>query len=417
MTGATGYIGQRLIRAALLANYEVLGLSRRPTALADVVWQYFELDEVGQFTLPSDVAVVFHLAANTQRADGSESELVGAQRIIAAANSVGANFVFVSSQTAREDAPTGYGRIKWQIERMTLAAGGWVYRPGLVYGGPECGLFGRLCNLIQSLPVLPAFIPSPLVQPVHVDDLAKALLSYLNLPSSSVLCIGASDPIKFTKFLQAIARYRVRRNIITVSIPTSLINCAVKVMGTRLSSKYGLDRLQSLFALPIMEISTDLQRVLPTLRSLEAGLSPAGRVRRPLLFEANMLLTYLLRMPPNPILMRRYVRAIEILRHDRALRLSKIFFFFPAMLALIEGARCINNEFQNEFSWRLNTALILAEASPQGALRFLGINQRQNWLINSIRMLKAIFSEAIRRVAQLIFFPILFYVGRQGVFE
>jgi nucleoside-diphosphate-sugar epimerase len=418
VTGATGYIGQRLIRAALLAGHEVLALSRSNVALTGITWQYFELDDATYFTLPNDVNVVFHLAADTQNAHGSEkSELAGAKRIIAAASSVDADFVFVSSQTAREDAPTGYGRIKWQIERLTLAVDGWVVRPGLVYGGPECGLFGELCKIVQRLPVLPAFFPSPLVQPVHVDDLVDALLVCHKRTPPSVLCIGAVKPIEFTIFLQAIARYRARRNLICIHIPVSLVRGAAKLLGARLSGKSGLDRLISLFTLPIMATARDLQQLSSTLRTLEVGLTHTIHGRRSLLLEGRAMLMYVLRLTPDVVLVKRYVKAIEKLRCNKALRLPKIFTLSPVLLGLIDRATSINDEFQNEFCWRLNAALILAEASPQGARRYLGMNDHLTGLRYIVRIITAVILEASRRAAQVMLSPILSYVGRRGVFE
>jgi NADH dehydrogenase len=418
VTGATGYIGQRLIRAALLAGHEVLALSRCALPQTGIAWQYFEFDDLTQFTLPSDVNVVFHLAADTQNVDGSEiSELAAAKRIIAAASSVGADFVFVSSQTARENAPTGYGRIKWQIERLTLATDGWVIRPGLVYGATELGLFGRLCKIVRNLTVLPAFFPSPLVQPIHVDDLVYVLLICRKLRPSSVLCIGAVEPIKFIKFLHAIARHRIKKKLIYIPIPRSLIWVIAKLIGARLSNKWGLNRLQSLFMLPLMDSTRDLQQLSLTLRTLEVGLTLTRHSRRSLLLEARALLIYVLRLPPAATLLRRYVKAIENLRENKVLRLPKFFLLKPVLLGLIDGAMCINDEFQNEFRWRLNAALILAEASTQGARRFLGVSGRISGLRSCVRIIAAVLFEAIRRVSQIIFFPILRYVGRRGVFE
>ncbi|QEZ66453.1 SDR family oxidoreductase [Pseudomonas protegens] len=136
ITGATGYIGRRLVRAARLAGHEILALSRRPMAEPGVTWQAFDLADNLPLSLPEDIAVVFHLAVKTQHDFGESSvEQDAAQRLIEAAAVVGAGVVFVSSQAACADAPTAYGRIKWQIEGKTLAAGGWVVRPGQVYGG------------------------------------------------------------------------------------------------------------------------------------------------------------------------------------------------------------------------------------------------------------------------------------------
>lgn len=418
VTGATGYIGQSLTRAARLAGHEVLALSRRPVGQLSVAWQSFDLADTTPLSLPRGINAVFHLAAETQYAQGAEqTELAAAQRLIDAARAVGAGVVFVSSQTARANAPTAYGRIKWQIERTTLAAGGWVVRPGQVYGGPERGLFGLLCALVRRLPMLPAFVPAPIVQPVHVDDLALALLACLTLAPSSLLCVAEPEGISFTAFLQAIARGRTGRLPISFPIPILLIEGVVKLLGPRHSNKLGLNRLRSLFALPRMETVTDLQRLSLTLRPLSAGITRSGRGRRELLLEGRTILVYVLRMRPASAIVRRYVRAIEALRSGRALRLPRLVRRVPALLGLLDRAQCINEEFQNELNWRLDTALLLAEASPQGALRFLGMDRRASWLQSSLSMTLAVIMEASRRAGQLLLWPFLARVGRRGTFE
>src|SRR5690606_18848395 len=100
-----------------------------------------------------------------------EMEIHAASALLSATTALKARFIFVSSQTAQAGAPTQYGRTKHSIEQLVLESGGIVIRPGMVYGGPSLGLNGTLSRLVRKLPVLPAFLPSPRVQPVHVDDL------------------------------------------------------------------------------------------------------------------------------------------------------------------------------------------------------------------------------------------------------
>jgi nucleoside-diphosphate-sugar epimerase len=414
ITGATGYIGQRLVRAALEAGHEVLALSREPVRRAGLTWQAFELADTAPLSLPEDTGAVFHLAAETQQATGAgEIELAAARRLIDAASAVRAGFVFVSSQAAQADAPTAYGRIKWQIELLTLAAGGHVVRPGLVYGGPEQGLFGRLCALVRRQPLLPAFVPAPLVQPVHIDDLVKALLTCLTQAPSSVHCVAAPEGVSFTRFLQVLAVERTGRRLIGVPVPTVLVRIASRLLGPALSSKLGLDRLRSLFALPRRETTIDLQNLGLTLRPLRDGMTRSGCGRRSLLIEGRALLAYVLRMAPANSLVRRYVRAIETLRNGRSLHLPGPIRRAPALLALLDRAPCLNTEFRNELDWRLNAALILGEASPQGAVRFLGLNSRSGRLRSVVKMTLAVAREALRRVGQLLLWPILARVGRR----
>lgn len=418
VTGATGYIGQRLVRAARLAGHEVLALSRRPLTEAGVEWQSFDLADATQLSLPDDIDTVFHLAAETRHAPGAElTEQTAAQLLIDAASSVGATFIFISSQTARADAPTAYGRIKWKIERATIEAGGLVIRPGQVYGGPERGLFGVLCALVRRLPVLPAFVPAPAVQPVHVDDLVEALLACLARMPSTVLCVAAPEGISFATFLHAIARGRASHRPVFIPVPVPLVRVTAKLLGPGLSSKLGLEQLLSLFALQHMNTAGDLQRLAVMLRPLSSGMTRSGRERRELIREGRGILTYVLRTKPASALVRRYVRAVETLRIAQPLRLPDLVLGVPALLVLLDGARDVDAVFRGELDWRLNAALMLAEASPQGACRFLDVDNTGSWFRGAVFIARAALMELGRRFVQLSLWPLLSRVGRRGVFR
>lgn len=418
ITGATGYIGQRLTRAARLAGHEVLALSRRPVIESGVAWQFFDLADATPLALPSDIDAVFHLAAETRHAAGAElTEQKAAQLLIDAAGSVRAAFIFISSQTACADAPTAYGRIKWKIERATIEAGGLVIRPGQVYGGPERGLFGVLCMLVRRLPVLPAFVPAPAVQPVHVDDLVEALLVCLARKPSSVISVAAPEVISFAAFLYAIARGRTSRCPVFIPVPVLLFRVTAKLLGSGLSSKLGLERLLSLFALRHMNTAGDLQRLALMLRPLSSGMTRSGRGRRELIREGRVLLTYVLRTKPAGALVRRYARAVETLRIDQPLQLPELVLEVPALLALLDGSRNIDATFRCELDWRINAALMLAEASPQGACRFLDIDNTGSWFRGAVLIARAGLMELGRRFIRLLLWPVLSRVGRRGVFR
>lgn len=408
ITGATGYIGQRLVHAAILSGHQVLALSRRPVARPGVAWQRFDLHDTEPPSLSADIDVLVHLAAKTSGANDATLDEVSAAKLLAdAACLIGARFVFVSSQTARADAPTAYGLTKWRIERLALDAGGLVLRPGLVYGGPTSGLFGTLCTLVQRLPILPAFIPAPVVQPVHVDDLVTALLACLTHPPSTLLNVASREPVSFTAFLRAIARGRTTKRPIFIPVPVLLIHILARLSGQTLRDKLGLERLRSLFALRYMDTNDDLRRLSLRLRPMSAGMTRSGRDRRELVREARALFTYLLRMEPVGTLVRRYVRAVEAIRRSGALLLPGMFFKAPILLALLDGAMLVNTNFIHELNVRLGMALTLAEASPQGAIRFLDDEGRTSWLRNAVLILRAGSFEIARRLFQLPLTPLI----------
>lgn len=408
VTGATGYIGARFVAMASAAGHHVVALSRRRPASVECYWIPYELSAHDAPLLPGDTAVVLHLAASTSPCEELDSsrEIAAARLLINAAERVGAKFVFVSSQTACPDAVTPYGQIKWHIEQLVTEAGGLVVRPGQVYGGRPAGLFGKLLGLVRRFPVLPAFIPPPLVQPIHIDDLASGLLKAATTieAGSAVLCLASPAPLSFTEFLRQMAQYRLRLRRLFVPVPTGLILVGARV----LNGINGIRQLRSLLELPVMETRDSLQLLDLQLRPLASGMNRSGDdCRRRLLIEGRTFLCYLLRVAPDQALLRRYVRAIRTLRGGGALDMPVIFVRFPALLALADAGTSPETAWQKEFLWRLDAATVLAEATTEGARRFLGLGTAHGFIGSIADISRAVASETVWRVVGLLAAPLI----------
>lgn len=411
VTGATGYIGSCLTYLASRRGHDVVIASRqRPSTFS--AWLLFDLSSDNLVALPAGIGAVVHLAANTTHANRleDEREVVAAQRLIKSAQEVGAKFIFVSSQTARTDAPTAYGRTKWRIEQEVLSAGGWVVRPGQVYGGELRGLFGMLVKTVQQLPILPAFVPAPKIQPIHVCDLAEGLLRIAergDVPPG-VCCLAAPKPVSFSKFLDGIAKSRLRCWRGFVPVPVVIINALATVLGEALRTRLGLERLRSLFDLPVMETASDLKRLGLTLRPLHSGMHPSGNDRRRcLLREGRALLIYVLKEPPDSAVLRHYIHAIEQLRGGQALDLPNFFLGHPFFLSLLDESAWADETVVTEFLWRLDAATMLAEAAPLGAYRFLGLGREHGVLSSLLTMTNAVACEVFWRGVRLLLFPLV----------
>jgi NADH dehydrogenase len=372
----------------------------------------FDLSSNNFVVLPTNTDAVVHLAANTTHTNylTGEREVVAARRLIKSAQEIGAKFIFVSSQTARADAPTIYGQTKWRIEQEVLSAGGWVIRPGQVYGGELRGLFGMLVKTVQQLPVLPAFVPAPEVQPIHVDDLAEGLLRIVervDLPSG-IFCLGAPEPVPFSKFLDEIAKSRLRCWRGFLPVPVVVINALIFALGKTLRTQLGLERLHSLFDLPVMDTASDLKQLGLALRPLRSGMHPSGNDRRRcLLREGRALLTYILKEPPGSAVLRRYIRAIERLRDGPALGLPRVFLDYPIFLSLLDETAWADKAVGIEFTWRLDAATMLTEANPSGAYRFLGLGCEHGMLSSLLSITNAVACEVFWRMLRALFFPLL----------
>ena len=406
VTGLSGYIGTHFSKIAIAAGHDVIALSRRNPGSVVSSWIPYDLEGNQVPTLPMGIDVVLHLAANTSRTLqlDNETEVVAAVLLMKAAHNVGAKFVFVSSQTARQDAPTVYGRTKWRIEQHVFDFGGWVVSPGQVYGGVPRGLFGELLRLVGRHPVLPAFLPAPMVQPIHVNDLALGMLKMAALLDSAhgVVRLASEEPVTFTAFLRTIARERLRTLRIMVPIPSIVVAAALRLIG----SQSGLSRLSSLFELPLMDAKEDLRRLGLELRPLRSGMHPAGDDRmRYLLLEGTAILCYVLKKQPTITNLRSYVRMIESLRGGNSIKIPMPFIRWPVLLALIDSRKFNATSWEKEFRWRLDSATVLSEATAFGAQRFLGIGETNSFIISFLGVTRAVFSEVGWRILSLILSP------------
>ena len=411
ITGLSGYIGESLSKNASNRGHSVVAATRSAPLNGAYSWMQYDLSYQSPIKLPVGTDALVHLAANTSTVSDLdyEREVLAARELIAASIQSKAKLIFISSQTARFDSPTLYGRTKWRIEQEFLAASGWVVRPGLVYGGNEKGLFGSLVGAIKKFSFLPAFLPTARVQSIHVDDLAEGVLRIVERDiSPGVMHLASTEAISFTRFLSTIAKYRLRQKRWFVPVPVVLIKIIGWMLGNRLRVRIGIDRLTSLFELPLINTSKDLKKLDLSLRPLSEGMHPSGSMRRRnLLREGYALLSYLLKKPPASSLLRRYVRAVQYLSGDLPIGLPELFLRVPSMLALLDGFVFPSKQQEAEFLLRLDSATVLAEATTYGAYRFLGIGQKSGMFLCFVWMSKAVICGIFWRILRTVGFPIL----------
>lgn len=410
ITGASGYIGERLAAMAHGAGDEVYSASRKQT-LPHYQWLPFDL-RTPTIEIPTDSRALVHLAADTthNKNISADTEIEAARELIRTTTLADTKLIFISSQTASASAPTPYGQTKWSIEQDVLAAGGVVIRPGQVYGSHERGLFGLLSSLVRRFPLVPILLPAPLIQPIHVDDLCAAILAVAcrDEIQGEILCLGSQKPVSFGAFLSAIASEKLNVMRLPVPVPIPLIALASKILGKRRTAQLGLDRLFSLLTLAPMDSQSSLERTGITLRSLAYGMHRSGNGRRRhLLMEARTLLAYVLKTNPSPSLLRRYAKAVEALDGGEAVLNSRLLALCPCAVTLLDSRSFLQHEYCKTLGWRLSTATALAEASPQGANVFLGLDRSESFFRAFIALGMTVLKEASWRALALIMKPLL----------
>lgn len=203
LTGATGFIGRRLRAALLDEGHTVVGIARRPPASdrPQLRWLALDLqhavDPAHWRPHVADVDVVVYAAGVFAANDAAALEAIHArapQALFNACREAGvARVVQVSALGAAADAPTAFLRTKHAADAALLALplDAVVVRPSLVFG-PD-GASSRLFLALASLPLL--VLPDggrQRVQPVHVDDLVRALV---RLATGAAAARGVLDAV------------------------------------------------------------------------------------------------------------------------------------------------------------------------------------------------------------------------------
>jgi NADH dehydrogenase len=407
VTGASGYVGAAVCRALTKRGIAVRALSRRDPGIAGTRFMAYDLRHDLQPGLLAGVDAVIHAAAETSRGaePDIEVEIAALHRLADAASAASARLIFVSSQTARSDAPTGYGRLKASAERIVLDRLGAVVRPGQVYGGPEKGLWGTLASVARRAPAIPRFVPEPRVQPIHIDDLADALvvLACEARPRPRLYAIADSRSVAFSRFIQLVAICRFGRRPFRLPVPLAPILWAlrgVEKLGVRPAFAR---RLASLNDLPALDSAADMAELLPHHRRFPDGACRGAACDRSLIREGAVLLRYATGRKPGRWLLRSYARAVSSVGEARPLELSSLTRLLPGGLTLFDqpAARRRNGE-QDALSRRIDLALLLAESSAQHVGGFLISSHMPTRLAQIAQLALALPLEAVGRLADAV---------------
>ena len=258
LTGATGFIGQHLLRELPKRGYRLRVLLRRPSTIpigsASAV--------VGDLARPvnmaaalADVEAVIHSAGIAHAMSGlpeDDYRLLNTEATIAlarAAQRAGAKrFVFLSSIRAQcgpsaadvltEDSlpqPTdAYGRSKLAAEQgLAQLDLDWIaLRPVLVYGPGVKGNMAELLRLARGRYPLPLGALTAKRSLLGLDNLVAAVDAVLNAPAPLRRALIVADPEPFTiPEMVAAMRQGLGRRRGIFSVPPPLVEMALRSMG------------------------------------------------------------------------------------------------------------------------------------------------------------------------------------------
>lgn len=238
VTGATGYVGGRLVPRLLDAGHRVRALARNPDKLADVPWRERvelargDLGDVDSLTDAFDgVDVVYYLVHSMGTSkDFAAEEDRSARNVVTAARRAGVQRVVYLSglHPERTDlsphlasrAAVGDTLIESGIETVVLQAG--------VVVGSGSASFEMIRHLTDRLPVMttPKWVHNR-IQPISARDVLHYLVAAATatVPASRTWDIGGPDVLEYGDMMQVYAQVAglSRRRLIVLPFLTPTI--------------------------------------------------------------------------------------------------------------------------------------------------------------------------------------------------
>ena len=216
ITGSNGYVGSCVKKFFANRGWEIFELTRRPKA-GSRAFQYQLGDDLSPELL-SGVAAFIHCAYDFGPLNWDEIVTVnveGSRKLLEAARAAGIpKVVFISSISAFDGCRSLYGKAKLEIEKVAIANGALVLRPGLVYGGEAGGMFGKLAQKLRKSAVVPLVGGGSQIQYlVHNEDLSGFIEKYaagsIEVPPQ-ILTAANEQPWRFKQLILEIARAQGR---------------------------------------------------------------------------------------------------------------------------------------------------------------------------------------------------------------
>ncbi|MCV7280576.1 NAD(P)H-binding protein [Mycolicibacterium flavescens] len=230
VTGATGYIGGRLIPALLERGHSVRAMARTPDKLADAPWRdrvevvQGDLGDVDSLRRACEGVDVFYYLVHSM---GSSSDFVAeearsARNVVEAARGI-KRFVYLGglhpagadlSPHLRSRAAVGDILIDSGIETVVLQA-------GIVIGSGSAS-FEMMRHLTNRLPVMttPKWVHNR-IQPIAIDDVLHYLAEAATapVPSSRTWDVGGPDVFEYGDAMQGYAEVAGLRRRVMIVLP------------------------------------------------------------------------------------------------------------------------------------------------------------------------------------------------------
>jgi uncharacterized protein YbjT (DUF2867 family) len=238
VTGATGFIGSRLVSLLSSNGYTVTGLSRQKLSSTQNV-KYVQADVFDNNELDKSmqgIEIVYYLlhsmeGSKSEWQEFANREKLQAQNFLKSATKAGVKRIIYLGGLVNDSLELS-PHMKSRKDVGDILRSGTIpvteFRASLIIGA-QGGSYAMLRYLVERLPVMvcPSWVKS-LAQPIAVDDVIFYLAECLSKPETidQIFEIGGPDKISYEELMRIYSAY-LNRNLFVLQIP---------FLTTRLSS-------------------------------------------------------------------------------------------------------------------------------------------------------------------------------------
>jgi len=271
LTGATGYIGGRLLRRLASENQPVRCIVRRPEMLRDHAGSTIEIvagDLLNPDSLKSAMAGVhtaYYLVHSMGTAQGFEEiDRKAAENFADAARTAGIGRIIYLGGLGHDLRLSPHLRSRQEVGAILRRSGIPVieFRASIILGSGSLS-FEMIRALVERLPIMitPRWAKA-LAQPIAVDDVLQYLHSALDLPvpGSSIFEIGGPDKVSYGGLMREYGRQRgLRRLMLPVPVLTPRLSSLWLGLVTPLYARVGRKLIDSIRHTTVVQDDTAMR--------------------------------------------------------------------------------------------------------------------------------------------------------------
>jgi uncharacterized protein YbjT (DUF2867 family) len=259
VTGATGYVGGRLLRALEGAGCRVRCLARRPEFLSSRVAPTTEvvpgdlLDPPSLGPALSGIQTAYYLVHSLgSRGDFEEQDRRAAENFAGAARAAGVQrIVYLGGLGSQGCGLSPHLRSRQETGEALRASGVPVveFRAAVILGSGSLS-YELIRALVERLPIMicPRWVRVK-TQPIAIEDVIQYLMAALGPPSgfSGIVEIGGADQVSYAEIMLEYARLRgLRRLLIPAPLLTPRLSSLWLGLTTPVYARVGRKLIESL---------------------------------------------------------------------------------------------------------------------------------------------------------------------------